>query len=247
MNAIVPAAEADLVRRINEAHQQVQIAFVATGVAAINVGLLLLEAKRVVRHGSWAEWIGVHCHFSERTAQVYMQLAKRFPKPQISAETTITELMGMMGGMRLVELKDHGTKKDKKDHVAEAIKKGPLAILQQAWDAAQETEKKIFLSRIRPLTGAAEVPSSAKLNESEIVTYIGRKRDQEEHTKAELLRLSKKLEGEEGENRIADIDDDKLDAMVAPVQPSRSAPMQPVAKPASLSSPSAVCASSSKH
>jgi hypothetical protein len=149
MNAIVPAAEADLVRRINEAHQQVQVAFVATGVAAINVGLLLLEAKRVVKHGSWAEWIGVHCHFSERTAQVYMQLAKRFPKPQISAETTITELMGMMGGMRLVELKDPKSSAVKKDHVADAIKKGPLAVLQKAWQAAQENERKVFIAMIR--------------------------------------------------------------------------------------------------
>jgi hypothetical protein len=151
MNAIVPRAdaEADLVRRINEAHQQVQVAFVATGVAAIKVGLLLLEAKRVVKWGNWSEWIGVHCHFSERTAQVYMQLAKRFPNPQISAETTITDLMTMMGGMRLVELKDPGTKKDRKDPVAEAIKKGPLAVLQKAWDAAQENEKKLFLTLVR--------------------------------------------------------------------------------------------------
>jgi hypothetical protein len=97
--------EPDLVKRINEAHQQVQLAFVGTAVAAIQAGLLLLEAKRVVKWGSWSEWIGVHCRFSERTAQVYMQLAKRFPNPQNFADFTITDLMGVMGPMRLVELK----------------------------------------------------------------------------------------------------------------------------------------------
>ena len=89
--------ESDLVKRINEAHQQVQLAFVASGVAAIKVGLLLLEAKCVVKWGSWSEWIGAHCHFSERTAQVYMQLAKRFPIPQIflshSSMPTLVQLV----------------------------------------------------------------------------------------------------------------------------------------------------------
>jgi hypothetical protein len=156
MNAPAPtstttvAVPADLVNQINEAHQEVRLALRRTGECAIKAGLLLLQAKKLVRHGSFAEWIAANCTFSERTAQLYMQLAWRFPNPQNFADFSLTDLMGMLAPAKLPELKTEPTeKKQISDKVGEAIKKGALGVLQKAWAETSEMERKLFLKQIR--------------------------------------------------------------------------------------------------
>jgi hypothetical protein len=58
---------------------QVQLAEMAWRDAlghAIRAGELLIEAKGLVKHGQWAEWLERHFPASERTAQNYMRLAR---------------------------------------------------------------------------------------------------------------------------------------------------------------------------
>jgi len=43
---------------------------------AIRAGELLLEAKRLHRHGQWTKWVADNLSFSDRTARAYMQLAR---------------------------------------------------------------------------------------------------------------------------------------------------------------------------
>jgi Protein of unknown function (DUF3102) len=43
---------------------------------AITAGELLIEAKRQLSHGRWLPWLRDHCTISERTAQLYMRVAK---------------------------------------------------------------------------------------------------------------------------------------------------------------------------
>lgn len=142
---------AELIKRINDAHNEVRLSLKRTGECAIEAGLLLLEAKQVVKHGSFTEWVAAHCFFSERTAQLYMQLAKKFPKPQTIAGFTLTDLLEMLAPAKLPALKeDAPTKKGPVDKVAEAIKKhSALAVLQRAWDQTSDNERKLFLNRVR--------------------------------------------------------------------------------------------------
>jgi hypothetical protein len=150
--ATVPADPmADLIKRINEAHNEVRLSLKRTGECAIKAGLLLLEVRRRVRHGSFTEWVAEHCTFADRTAQLYMQLARRFSNPQDIAGLSLTDLMEMLAPAKLPAIKeDPPTKKGPVDKVAEAIKKSSaLAVLQRAWDETSENERKLFLSRIR--------------------------------------------------------------------------------------------------
>lgn len=154
----VVASPSELARRINEAHDQVKSSLNRSAACAINAGLLLLEAKSAVTHGSWAEWIGANCAFSERTAQLYMQLARKFPNPQSFADLTITDLMEILGPLKLPEEKTEKPRKPKslpKDRISEAIKSDPLSILQRAWDAAGENERNMFRRRIIARDSAA--------------------------------------------------------------------------------------------
>jgi hypothetical protein len=142
---------ADLSKSINEAHNEVRLSLKRTGECAIKAGLLLLEVRRRVRHGSFTEWVAEHCTFADRTAQLYMQLARRFPNPQDIAGLSLTDLMEMLAPAKLPAIKeDPPTKKGPVDKVAEAIKKSSaLAVLQRAWDETSENERKLFLNRIR--------------------------------------------------------------------------------------------------
>jgi DUF3102 family protein len=148
---VVPADPmADLIKRINDAHNEVRLSLKRTGECAIQAGLLLLEAKRLVRHGSFTEWVAAHCAFSDRTAQLYMQLARKFPNPQNIAGFSLTDLMEMLAPAKLPAIKeDAPTKKGPVDKVGDAIKKtSALAVLRRAWRETSENEKKLFLSQI---------------------------------------------------------------------------------------------------
>ena len=46
---------------------------------AIDAGQLLNEAKALVPHGEWENWLTQHCTVAPRTARAYMMLARRFP------------------------------------------------------------------------------------------------------------------------------------------------------------------------
>lgn len=65
-----------LAAEINAAHEAARRAARTTLEHAISAGERLLEAKAAVRHGDWLTWLAENVTFSDRTAQVYMKLAK---------------------------------------------------------------------------------------------------------------------------------------------------------------------------
>jgi hypothetical protein len=138
----------DLIKRINEAHNEVRLSLKRTGECAIKAGLLLIEAKKLVRHGSFAEWIAANCALSERTAQLYMQVARKFPNPQKLAEFSLSDLMEMLGPAKLPTIKDVVT--TKKDDLLTVLikKKGAFEILERVWQAISEHDRDYFKRRI---------------------------------------------------------------------------------------------------
>lgn len=66
----------DLAARIKAEHQAVSLALKESVRHAIAAGELLIEAKGMVEHGQWLPWLRDHCTISERTAQLYMRVAK---------------------------------------------------------------------------------------------------------------------------------------------------------------------------
>ena len=62
--------------RIRHEHEQVATSMMSVINHAIAAGELLLEAKRQVKHGEWLPWLAENCDIAERTAQVYMRLAR---------------------------------------------------------------------------------------------------------------------------------------------------------------------------
>lgn len=73
---------------INQEHQDCQQAYRASVIYAYRTGELLLQAKRKLPHGQWLPWLAANCSdISERTAQVYMRIARRWP--ELEQSTTV--------------------------------------------------------------------------------------------------------------------------------------------------------------
>ena len=58
------------------AHADVQEAAKTAAERAIDAGNALIEAKRLCNHGEWLPWLRENCALAERTAQLYMKVAK---------------------------------------------------------------------------------------------------------------------------------------------------------------------------
>jgi hypothetical protein len=67
---------ADLAARIRVEHEAHTVAMKRSLAHAIEAGELLIEAKAQLKHGQWLPWLGEHCAMSDRTARLYMRLAR---------------------------------------------------------------------------------------------------------------------------------------------------------------------------
>lgn len=90
--------------------------------AAIQPGLLLLEAKRRVGYGLFLRWLRMNFRGSTRLAQVYMRLANRAPEAQRVAH------LGIRGADR--ELRDRDRAREGR------ASKDPAARITRVWPRA---------------------------------------------------------------------------------------------------------------
>jgi hypothetical protein len=66
----------ELAARIRAEHEATSTALKSSVEHAMKAGDLLIEAKAQLKHGQWLPWLAEHCVMSERTAQLYMRIAK---------------------------------------------------------------------------------------------------------------------------------------------------------------------------
>lgn len=90
----VTVIEQAKVDAINAEHRQVTAAAGEALVHARECGRMLAAVKAMLRHGEWLPWLERHFEDSERTAQLYMQLAAgpaQLEDPQRVAHLSIRE------------------------------------------------------------------------------------------------------------------------------------------------------------
>jgi hypothetical protein len=91
---------ADLAARIRQEHAATAEALQRGVEHAMAAGDLLLEAKAQLKHGLWLPWLAEHCQMSERTAQLYMRVAKNRAtieaKAQRVADLTLNQAAALL-------------------------------------------------------------------------------------------------------------------------------------------------------
>jgi hypothetical protein len=103
MSAITQRAEASnrlpiLASEIRQAHADVQEAAQTAAERAIAAGHKLIEARALVEHGAWLPWLREHCALADRTAQLYMQLARR------GVKSATVAVLGLKGAAQALQL-----------------------------------------------------------------------------------------------------------------------------------------------
>jgi hypothetical protein len=86
----------DLAARINAEHEAAGGALKRSLQHAIAAGELLLEAKDQLKHGQWLPWLKEHCQISERTARLYMRVAKNKTEIGNVADLTVRGAVALL-------------------------------------------------------------------------------------------------------------------------------------------------------
>lgn len=76
----------EVTRPIEIITQEINFYKVQAGTAIIEIGKRLHEAKAVLPHGAWGDWLAKEVEFSERTAQNFMKIAREYGNPQLIAD-----------------------------------------------------------------------------------------------------------------------------------------------------------------
>jgi hypothetical protein len=80
----------ELAAQINAEHAAANRA-IRTGIEhAMAAGDLLIEAKALLRHGEWGGWLAANCVVSERSARVYMRLARNRDRLEIGSAADLS-------------------------------------------------------------------------------------------------------------------------------------------------------------
>lgn len=116
--------------------------------AAIEIGERLIEAKKLVPHGEWEEYVSVRCGFKPRTAQAYMQIAADREKAQTFADLEFSKvllLLAMPEGQAEALTAEHDpqsmTVRDLKRQIAEYKDR-----LEKAADAGAAQQQLLLLA-----------------------------------------------------------------------------------------------------
>lgn len=86
------AALPDLAAKINEATTAAETHARSAMQHALTAGTLLVQAKALVPHGEWQQWVEAHCTIAPRTASAYMRLAARLPELPDSERQRVADL-----------------------------------------------------------------------------------------------------------------------------------------------------------
>ena len=116
--------------------------------SAIEIGERLIEAKKLVPHGEWEEYVSVRCGFKPRTAQAYMQVAADREKAQTFADLEFSKvllLLAMPEGQAEALTAEHDpqsmTVRDLKRQIAECKDR-----LEKAADAGAAQQQQLLLA-----------------------------------------------------------------------------------------------------
>ena len=178
--ASVPDSPLDrLAREVRSHHQQAETAWQNAVEHAWRCGQVLIEAKTLCRHGEWLPWlreVGIH----ERTAQVYMRLARQIRSPA-DLPATITEALDSLGDR---ERRERRARRQKLSAEFDRVV-GPPGERRPDWpvfwrsyrDLAAENPDwawKILGSHMRELLDVEGMPSASPDRAEELRTLVRR-------------------------------------------------------------------------
>jgi mannose/cellobiose epimerase-like protein (N-acyl-D-glucosamine 2-epimerase family) len=155
-----PTGLTELAAKIKTLHAEVVEAGRTAVQKAMEAGVALLEAKKQVGHGAWLRWLKDNCELSERTAEIYMTVARN--KPAVDAIIAAAANMTLVQVLRAIKPasgdKGGGTLSGYDKAQATLLKKLRALPLEDVDEAVKRTTAaltKVVAETKRPMTKAA--------------------------------------------------------------------------------------------
>jgi hypothetical protein len=144
--------------KINAAHAAVQAAAAGALEHARHCGELLLWAKKQAQHGGWLRWLRANTTVSERTAQLYMQIATRWDRLTAGENPQHVADLSLRGALRYVS--------DEEKYRTSCLPPEPLPEPRKALSSAPEEIKRrvyYYVHGLAERLPAEELPQLASL------------------------------------------------------------------------------------
>src|SRR5262249_40997435 len=118
----------DLATRIKSLHADVMAAGRNIIQKALMAGAALIEAKKIVGHGNWLQWLKANCGVSERRAQDYMKLATNRQKIEAAMKSAPAADLSLKWALRVIR-EDDGD--DDEDGAMGKYEKARVALIKK--------------------------------------------------------------------------------------------------------------------
>lgn len=136
---------ASLARLANQEHDQAQTCFRSGVQHAERARRALISAKGKLAHGQWTAWLAENFHGSERTAQLYMRLARHMGETDDETRNAIAEM-----ALRDAA-KDMAAPRRIRVHVTEMPVRSSLVVLRCAEGAPEPADREVPPSARSPI------------------------------------------------------------------------------------------------
>lgn len=107
------------------------------GMAILEIGKRLIEAKAQLPHGEWLPWLTEKVDFSERSAQNFMRLAEEYKNPQTVADLGASKALVLLA-LEPVEREEFIDQK----HEVDGVEKTVSEMSKRELEAAVKAQKK---------------------------------------------------------------------------------------------------------
>lgn len=156
---------------------------------ALNIGQQLLEAKKIIKHGEWTNWLKERVQFSERTAQNYMKIYKETEKngsPLLKTQafadlgySQVIEILSLPGDMQEEFLTMHEAKEMSSREIKKAV-------------AEMKAQNETLMAQLKTMEKDREDVLKAKEQQEKAVSTLRAEVKQLEHDKRTAAELKNK-------------------------------------------------------
>lgn len=220
VNAATPQREIGVVTaEVRELKRQAQTMALTY---AIEIGRRLAEAKAILPHGSWGEWLEKEVEFSQSTAGNYMKLFEAYGNQQMS-------LFGIFGNSQTIANLDYtkalkllAVPEEEREAFAEevdaehlSVRELETAIRERNEARAQAEEERKKAAEYEEALEKAEAAKNQVLEKAEQVDYLHQRAAEAERAKqelaAELTKTVAQLEDARNHPKIPDGERQKIE------------------------------------
>lgn len=192
MNEIANTAQATLAP-LDDLAMQAQMFSCGAAMNLLQLGRVLTEAKPLVSHGAWEEWVRTNAHMPVRTAQQYMQAYRTFGLNQRYAQlgpSQIIKLLPMTEEEREKLLQDNDVENMTTREIDEAIRAQREKIRAEAMADAQGAIAEAKEARAAAERKAAALEAQEPEIPAELLQELQARKEEAAQSRAELERVT---------------------------------------------------------